>query len=859
MSDILNAALSYAARGWPVFPLKGKKPLTEHGFKDATTEPDIIVEWWGRWPDANVGIACGAKSADVVDIDSQKGEAAMVEWLQERGIFDEAKTDLNSTPISLTSKGKHVLFQPSGKLRNLVRAAEGVDIRTDGGYIVAPPSIHPDSGKVYEWAKGKSPEDIALAPFPDWMIEYLETGKNRSSARLFSKDVIKVKEGERNAVLFKQAASARSRGLGSTAILAMLNGINSDQCDPPLPPTEVERIAQSAASYPPGGAKDAIGEQISDVDDHGIGLKDVCTVQVVNRGKNNEREDLTFSPDMAADVLIQNFDIISTPDEKIWVYHDGIFDPKGDVILCQVIDRVAGDMAPTRHQRETMHNIFLRTLDDYSAFDPDPCLFGVQNGVIDMRTGEFLPPGPEHRLTQVAPVVYDPDATCPAIAQFLGDCLDPHDIKTLLQIFAAKTTNLVFEYFSPWIGRGQNGKTKCEDLIRAFWGDDATTEVEISTLGKNRFDLAELRGKRWLINSEVSGGAKESRWIKVISGGGKVTADQKGRDHIEFRANCFIIFDCNTPPKFSDNTHGFSRRIIPIMWPVSFVDNPTKPHERKRDPDIFEKISTPGELSGLLNVLIRIAPEVIRTKTIYRKDDGEKTADDYDLRSSTVESFWERFCEIDEDENTSSLWLYQKYCYFCEIIKATPKRDRDFNDYGRKVWRLKKGRDDSPAGRVQAWRGLSFNVDSFNEFLLTTAGPFGTSNIPSGDQYKPVTGPSQLTIPSENALSITDELNNVFYRGGIHEKPGFSRSSGLDSGFDHTMQDSAGQKPVSFESKVPSLVDQELSDYERKGWSWHQDNLVDEFDLTLDDAIARFEQRGWTHKGRGLWSPPSRM
>lgn len=860
MTSILDAALQYAARGWPVFPLRGKKPLTEHGVKDATTCPDIIVEWWERWPDANVGLACGSKSADVVDIDSAKGEEAMVEWLQARGIFDEAKETLNNTPVSLTSKGKHVLFQPSGRLKNLVRAAEGVDVRTDGGYIVAPPSVHPDSGKVYEWAAGRSPDEIVLAPFPDWMAEYLSTGKNSPSKSLFSANVIRVREGERNATLFRQAASARARGLGETAIMAMLQGINSDQCDPPLPAAEVERIAQSAAAYPPGGARDAIGEPVSaDEDDHGISLRDVCTIQTVNRGKDSEREEMTFSPDLAADVLIQHFDIISTPDEKIWVYHDGIFDPKGDVILCKLIDRIAGDLAPTRIQKETMNRVYLRTLDGYSAFDPDPCKFGVKNAVIDMRTGEVYPPGPEHRLTQVAPVVYDPEATCPAIAKFLAECLDPHDIKTLLQIFAAKTTNLVFEYFSPWIGRGQNGKTKCEDLIRAFWGDDATTEVEISSLGKNRFDLAELRGKRWLINSEVAGGAKESRWIKMISGGGKVTADQKGRDHIEFRANCFIIFDCNNPPRFGDNTHGFSRRIIPILWPVSFVDNPTKPHERHRDPDILEKITTQAELSGLLNALIRIAPEVIRTKTIYRKEDGQKVADDYDLRASTVESFWERFCEVTDEEDLSSAWLYQKYFQFCEIIKATPRRDRDFNAYGRKEWKLKKGRAHTPAGFVQAWKGLSFNEDTFNEFLLNVDGNKLPSTLPSEYQVKPVTGPSIPSQPSEIYSSIENELANILYRGDIHKNPGFRWYAGTDSDSDQEPLEEPGTDLVRSGFHAPSLVDQELSEYERKGWSWHQDNLADEFGLDLSDAISLLEGRGWTHRGRGLWAPPTRM
>lgn len=263
MPDCLNAALKYASRGWPVFPLwgsDGKKPITTHGVDDATTDPDIITEWWERWPDANVGIACGAKSFDVVDIDSQKGEAALISWLNERGLFDEGKAALNSTVINLTAKGKHLCFQPAGKLRNLVRAAEDIDIKTDGGYIVAPPSLHRETGITYTWAPEHGPDEIDLAPFPEWLIEYLKTGSNGSKRSLFSDEVIKIKEGERNQVLFKQGASARARGQGRAAIEAALLALNSTQCNPPLPEHEVLRIVESVLEYAPGGARDAIKE-----------------------------------------------------------------------------------------------------------------------------------------------------------------------------------------------------------------------------------------------------------------------------------------------------------------------------------------------------------------------------------------------------------------------------------------------------------------------------------------------------------------------------------------------------------------------------------------------------------------------
>lgn len=848
--EVLNAALAYAARGWPVIPLRGKKPCSPHGVKDAITDPDIITEWWERWPDANVGIACGEKSFDVIDIDGQKGEAALVAWLTGKGIFEEGKVALNSTLISLTAKGKHLCFQATGQLKNLVRAAEDVDIRTDGGYIVAPPSIHPESGKVYAWASGHGPDDIGPAPFPDWLLKYLQTGNAKGgSSSLFSEKVIKVKSGERNRTLFRQAASARSRGLGKPAIVAMLQAVNATQCEPPLLDDEVERIASSAAEYPPGGARDAIGTHKDDL--RGITAQDVCNVSIVNEGKDTEREDLTFSPSKAADVMINLYDLVSTPDGLIWIYDEGIYAPDGEHVIGSFLDRIVGDMMPVRLLKETLAKIVYRTREDYEVFNPDPCIFGVQNGVIDMRTGQFSPHSPAWKITRKAPVVYDPTATCPEISQFLTSSLGVDDRRSLLEIFAAKTTGIVFEYFAAWVGRGQNGKTICQEMIRAFWGDDATTEVQLSSLGKNRFDLVELMNKYWLINSEVGGGQQESRWIKLISGGGKVTADQKGRDHIEFRSSCFIVFDCNNPPRFQDNSHGFKRRLILITWPYSFVDSPAPgvDHEKQRDPDLLSKITRPEELSGLLNLLIQIAPKIIESKIIYRRATGEQLAEEYDLKSSSAEVFWDRFCEPDDETDTPSTWLYQKYKEFCKTVDSTPKRDRDFNDIGRKIHRVRKGRTKTPGGNIQAWKGLSFSDEEYNQFLCSWS--FGPAKDHQGTSINKQQDQQDQQDQHKTLYGLEEEKNESLYIRGKNSQSCWSPGPAIE-----IAGPSAG--PDGILDHQDELV-QTLSGMELAEDGYHEDNMADEWDLDLSEVRKILESRGWTRQRGGLWTPPSRM
>ncbi len=161
MSDLAEAALAYARQGYYIFPLqpKGKTPLTEHGLDDATVDPMTIETWWERWPDANIAIRTG----DVVVVDEDRVGA-----LEE--LAAEAHETIPATSIVKTASGKHYYFtQPDDqRLRNSAgKLAPGIDTRGDGGYVVAPPSIHPD-GTVYAWMV-----QLDAPVMPPWLVERL--------------------------------------------------------------------------------------------------------------------------------------------------------------------------------------------------------------------------------------------------------------------------------------------------------------------------------------------------------------------------------------------------------------------------------------------------------------------------------------------------------------------------------------------------------------------------------------------------------------------------------------------------------------------------------------------------------------
>jgi hypothetical protein len=169
----LEAALAYAAQGWAVLPLHtpqkggcscghpcgsvGKHPLTAHGVKDASTEPARIRSWWQRWPQANVGIATGAASGLVVlDVDVRHAGEWSLGLLQQ-----QQHAPLPPTLTAATGGGGwHLFFRlpPDGLVRNATAllGLPGLDVRGEGGYVVAAPSQHA-CGACYRWLDAQTP------------------------------------------------------------------------------------------------------------------------------------------------------------------------------------------------------------------------------------------------------------------------------------------------------------------------------------------------------------------------------------------------------------------------------------------------------------------------------------------------------------------------------------------------------------------------------------------------------------------------------------------------------------------------------------------------------------------------------
>jgi hypothetical protein len=237
-STMLEAALDYAAKGFKVFALAPKTkvpPKNSNGFYDATSDPEKVRAMWEENPDANIGIATGHGGVFVVDIDPEKGGRISIEKLRPAAGW----------PRSLFSKtgsgGMHFFFRSSTPVRSAQNILPGIDVRGIGGYVVAPPSVHP-SGRVYEWA---TTEEIAEAPqsLVDFVVS--KEKQKKPSGRVTEGETIPV--GQRDDTLFRCAAGMRGRGMSEEEIFDVLLKMNR-RCEEPLPERDLRRIASSSAT-----------------------------------------------------------------------------------------------------------------------------------------------------------------------------------------------------------------------------------------------------------------------------------------------------------------------------------------------------------------------------------------------------------------------------------------------------------------------------------------------------------------------------------------------------------------------------------------------------------------------------------
>jgi len=242
---MLRTALALARHSLHVFPClpRDKRPACPNGVKDASAVLEVIQQWWQARPDCNIAVATGAISGSfAIDIDGTDGE------LQLRRLESDYGT-LPATVEVITGNGRHLYFRmPEVPIRNSAgKIAAGIDVRGDGGYCIAPPSVHP-GGRRYHWSVDSAG---SFAAPPDWLLARI--GKQNTTALPTPaaewRDLVRagVGEGQRNQTVTRLTGYLLRHHVDPLVALELLTAWNATRCQPPLDVTELAGIVDSIA------------------------------------------------------------------------------------------------------------------------------------------------------------------------------------------------------------------------------------------------------------------------------------------------------------------------------------------------------------------------------------------------------------------------------------------------------------------------------------------------------------------------------------------------------------------------------------------------------------------------------------
>jgi hypothetical protein len=247
---VVNARRGYHT-GWSFTPLNGKVPFLKNWPERKRPSMKEIRSWVSEG--LNLGLCTGQASGGIVVIDFDPNEE-IIDVDERKAELKEriAKWNLPRTVTVITGRGgRHFYYHTSERLSNSAgKLGDHIDFKAEGGQVVFPGSVHPDTSRAYRWAKGCSPEAIEVAELPQSIVAKLKVPKPRQR---LDNSILggPIPEGKRNATLTSLAGVMRSKGMGLLGIKAALLAENR-RCQPPLPEDEVVRIAENVVRYEPG-------------------------------------------------------------------------------------------------------------------------------------------------------------------------------------------------------------------------------------------------------------------------------------------------------------------------------------------------------------------------------------------------------------------------------------------------------------------------------------------------------------------------------------------------------------------------------------------------------------------------------
>jgi DNA repair photolyase len=723
-----------------------------------------------------------------------------------------AEEDLTTT-TARTAKGEHLVFGwvdgiGLENFKNTVRISEDLDIRTDGGQFVAPPSLHP-SGRRYEWVR--PPWEVPPRPVPAWLADFLREEEGRKKAAKRAEKLGKItseankqkaarlrddganpygkaaledelstlratSEGERNDRLNKAAFSLF--GLCKGGVLGrgeVERELTRAARSVGLTDSEIEKTLRSAWSgatareIPDDGPKattSATGAAPFQLSDFGKWKRTEKKVKNPETGKTDTKIGFAFnfSRSKAADSIRDKMVLAMDSTAKDLYFFDGeIYKPQGVPKIADTLYGVCGDHINRYGVGEVLDRVKSNLQLKPVIWTPDPYIMPLANGVLELKTGAFRGYRSSDLLTFKYNARWEPEGgEWKEFVWFLCTSLpDPRDVLTVIDIMTAVALRVPFDVIVQLFGGGSNGKGILEKVMLALFTQERSTALELEELKKSRFGPGALFDVDLWIISEVEGVKDAVSALKKIATGEFTDSDTKYGGRRKGRPHAVPILDSNHAFDYGDDSYGRKRRIVRLDFCYTFGDGPGM---RPIDRHLKEKLTRPEVLAGIVQIIAARAPGLIRDMKIYNRKTTDEAEAEYKRQQYSLSYFCEE-CLGNSPPSSGGGRLtvpaareaYEEYCRLFKV--PTPATKVALGKYISKVFGVTSSNTKIDGEDVRVYGGV-YLTKSPSEAYADHVNQFYSDRSDSTATDKRQIDFSKTAMSSYTATEATDNILN---------------------------------------------------------------------------------------------------
>ena len=432
---------------------------------------------------------------------------------------------------------------------------------------------------------------------------------------------------------------------------------------------------------------------------------------------------------LVSDRIMETEKIVSTPFEDIFYYEDGIYIDRGkskiDKTYEQSLKNADISILSNNHTASEVVGQIRRTKMKMNPEEEVPLnLLCIKNGILNVDTREVMPHSPDYFFISKIPIEFNKDAKCPKFDKFLSQVLPEEEKRKLVQeLFGyCLRREYRFERAFMFVGKPDSGKSTVINMLTKMIGENNCEHISLDQLIEDQYMRANLYGK--FVNSHADIDKKDIEQtgiFKVLTGKDGMTVERKYGKKITFTNYAKLIFSCNDLPKIRNDDRGFFKRWIITKF-TNVID---KSHMNL---DIEDEMTTPEELSGILNFALAGLERLLKNKSFTGDMSVEKKRDLYIEISDSVKSFIEDECELAPLAAITKGCIYDEYKIFCNEknypsaeshVKFSERLAEDFhlND----CWLTVNGEPH------KAWKGLTMK-----KYVIV----LGSDEIDIEDEYE---------------------------------------------------------------------------------------------------------------------------